>query len=209
MHKTLRVAALSAAAFFISVGIWGVTQTGALTSEACRPQADGSIVESGQFTPYEAMRSGPHEFPIDSVGLPADRAPANSVMPPNRLFDMPRQHVVVSGRSLYQYYLDRPLDESMTPSVFAQVGGIQFEREHRTDTTDFASHLSREVGGRAVPVDIGPYRGVVTWADPASNGVRTHNVYWSDGAFEYALIADRSAEALVNAARALVCSGDI
>ena len=205
MEKALRVASLAAAISLISAGIWGVSQTGALASEDCEPLAANSIVESRQFTPYEARRSGPQEQPIVGGGLPADQAPASLLMSPARWLDMPRQYVITHGGSLYHYYLDRSLDVSMTPSTFAQVGGVQFEREQRTDKTDFATQVARESGDRAVPVDVGPYRGVITWADPASNGVRTHNLYWSDGTFEYALIADRSAEVLVTAARAFVC----
>ncbi|MBA2338070.1 MAG: hypothetical protein H0V96_10005 [Acidimicrobiia bacterium] len=47
---------------------------------------------------------------------------------------------------------------------------------------------------------------MVVWADPDPTGTRTHNLYWSDGAFNYALIAERSAEEILTLGRSLVCA---
>lgn len=58
---------------------------------------------------------------------------------------------------------------------------------------------------RAIPVQVGSLAGAMTWADPLANGVRTHNVYWSDGTYNYSLIANRSGAAALTLARGMAC----
>ena len=101
--------------------------------------------------------------------------------------------------------LGLPLDATMTPSDFLVAGGIQYDRD-RLDGKPFPDVLLADIPERASPVQVGPYTAVLTWADPLANGVRSHNLYWSDGAFNYGLIADRSALDLVDLGRSLVCA---
>ena len=74
------------------------------------------------------------------------------------------------------------------------------------DTEGFAAYLLTTLGDRATPVYVGEHKGAMVWADPDSHGIRTHNLYWSDGTSNYAVIADLSAEATLNLGRVLVCA---
>jgi hypothetical protein len=88
---------------------------------------------------------------------------------------------------------------------FLANGGIVYERQPLADGESFAAYLLATRGERAIPVEVGSHRAALVWADPFPNGLRTHNLYWSDGTFNYSLIADRPAEALVTIGRGLVC----
>ena len=93
----------------------------------------------------------------------------------------------------------------MLVSEFISGGGIQVHKEPVIDEAPFASYLLTTLGQRAVEVKVGDYQGALVWADPDSKGIRTHNLYWSDGEYNYALIADLSAQATLNMTRILVC----
>jgi hypothetical protein len=69
----------------------------------------------------------------------------------------------------------------------------------------FATYLTITFPARTTPVKVGSFDGALTWADPDANGVRTHNLYWSDGKFNYSLIVNRSADATLALGRGLVC----
>lgn len=164
------------------------------------------IVESGAFAPADMQRGLGREPAINPAGLAFVR-PFGLSNAPDALDGQPMQWVIRTSDAQYVYYLDRPIDNVMTPSAFLAAGGLQLEKETRTDPQSFAEYLLATVGQRAVPIAVGPYSGVLTWADPTREGVRSHNLYWSDGASNFALIAVRSPEALVNLGRHLVCPG--
>jgi hypothetical protein len=109
-----------------------------------------------------------------------------------------------SGNGLYQYFLDRPIPPGMTLDAFWTAGGIHLGRDP-AEGGDFVGFLLEELGERAIAVEIGPYRGALTWADPTLDGTRTHNLYWSDGEYNFQLIGVRSAVDLANLGRAMVC----
>jgi len=93
-------------------------------------------------------------------------------------------------------------------SNFFAAGGIQLDADPIDPAAgSFTPGLAARLGERAVAVEVGTYGGVLVWADPLVNGVRTHNLYWSDDAYNYSLIADVSAEKLVALGRSLVCGG--
>lgn len=115
---------------------------------------------------------------------------------------------VVGDRSSYQYFLDRPLDRELTAPGFRTAGGIQLDRDAVTDGDPYtADDVIEQVGDRAVKVQIGDYEGALVWADPESNGARPHHLYWSNGTYNYALIAVRGPERMVQLGRELVCGG--
>jgi len=182
----------------------GILPTGAgATSEGCADLSAGTIKEASNFTPAELQRS---DLPAPAINA-LDRPPADVGSAAVAALDgLPRRFASGSPDAAVQYYLDRPIGPLMTTDEFAAAGGIQSERMVRDPNAGyFVDALLQAVGPRAVPVEVGPYEGAFTWADPLDNGVRTHNLYWSDGTYEYALIGDRAPEALINIGRGLVC----
>lgn len=56
-------------------------------------------------------------------------------------------------------------------------------------------------------ISVGPHAGMLTWGDPDANGTRLHCLSWSDGLFNYRLMANQPAEDLLTLGRSLVCTG--
>jgi len=63
------------------------------------------------------------------------------------------------------------------------------------------------VKGRSAVVDLGSYDGAVLWEDPLAEGGRAlFGVYWSDGTYDWGVIAaTESAEQAITAAQSLYC----
>jgi len=110
------------------------------------------------------------------------------------------------GLSQGTYYLDAQVGPLLV-SEFVDAGGVQLSKESVFDEGyTIAVRLTR-LGDRGVPVEVGSHEGMVVWADPDRTGTRTHSLFWSDGAFNYGLNADRSAEEILALGRSLVCAG--
>ena len=186
-----------------SLVIFGVTVVTAGGPASCASAAPGSITESAEFTPAAGQR-GPVPVPIRQSQLREAENPLDGLVPDAELDRLPLRLALGDGESLYRYFLDRPIPETMTPEDFWASGGIQLEKDPQ-EGGDFAAFLLDELGDRAVPIEVGDYRAALTWADPTPSGVRTHNLYWSDGTSNYALIGVRAPETLVTLARELVC----
>ena len=170
--------------------------------DSCASMAEGVIVESAEFTPYDQMRTKP----LDPIVIGTSAAESVSAMAQYGLATvsgLPLRHTVsATDGSVYAYYLDGDLN-GLTRSEFLRLGGIEFDQD--TGDGSFAKYLLDTFRHRAVPVTIGSFEGAVTWGDPLADGVRPHGVYWSDGKYNYSLIADRSAADLVSLARDIVC----
>lgn len=186
-----------------SLAIVAVTAVMAGPSPSCASAPPGSIRESTEFTPAVGQR-GPLPVPLRQSQLPEAENAVDELVPDAELDRLPLRLALQNGDSLYRYFLDRPISETMTPEELWAAGGIQLEKDPSAGV-DFAAFLLNEPGDRAVPIDVGQYRAAPTWADPTVSGVRTHNLYWSDGESNYALIAVRAPDAIVNLARELVC----
>lgn len=175
------------------------------TSPGCAPQADGTIKESQDFTPYDSMKTKPVD-PIIGSG-PSASVPARVTIGRDSVAGLARRYTIdASDGAVYSYFLDGDLGESKL-SDFRKRGGIELDQEPDTGSGSFATRLLAELGDRATAIAVGEYAGALTWADPDVAGTRAHGVYWFDGQYNYALIADRPAEALVTLARTLVCGG--
>jgi hypothetical protein len=120
---------------------------------------------------------------------------------------------MVSAPTEFRLFLDHPLDRSMTLTDVLTEGGISF-LQYPVAPSDSSAQLivfvdgkavAVDIGRRAVTVEIGPYAGSLIWGDPLATGVRPHHLFWSDGELGYTLIADRSAVAITNLARSMVC----
>jgi hypothetical protein len=209
MAGTMRNRRLSwtAVVGFAGVVLLGAWAAGAVAQVApgCSSLATGSIVESSQFTSPDQVVSGFH--PPDAAINPATyplTIPANSGDMPSAIDGM--SLVYVRGSSWY--YFRKALPETMTFSQFMAAGGVAVERHVAAPDQqyrNYTEYLLGELGDRAVAIDIGPYPGALIWADPASDGTRSHNVSWSTADFEYTLWAVRTPEVIVNLARGAVC----
>ena len=185
--------------------MFGVRYLEAAQDPSCFQLAAGArIPESSSFTPYAARLTQLLETPIKSSAKASIDVPTAAVVSGGLIDALPIQHVVTTASgAVYQYFLDRPLGTGMTPSDFAAAGGIQYQRDPIEQSAPFARDLLAQLKERAVLVRVRGYDATLTWADPLENGIRTHNLYWSDGFYNYALIANRPAEALVNLGRSL------
>ena len=190
---------LAAAVTLVAVGT--VLVASAQVAEGCNPSV-GPIAESKEFTPSEARLSHLPEFPIITFGQAASGTDT-------RMDGQPlRWEVGDRDRSSYQYFLAGPLDDELTVPGFRAAGGIQLDRDAVTDGDPYtADDVIAQVGTRAVKVQIGDYEGALVWADPESNGARPHHLYWSDGTYNYALIAVRGPQRMVQLGREYVCGG--
>jgi hypothetical protein len=101
-------------------------------------------------------------------------------------------------------YTSLPPEKATSDAVLAQ-GGAVLDAGLTEPGTDVVRDMTAVIGDRAVPVEVGPYKAVLTWADPNAQGLRTHHVTWVEGSTTYELILDRSAEETVAAARSIVC----
>jgi hypothetical protein len=172
---------------------------------SCLTLAEGDIVESQTFTPYGLRFTQLPERPINPTGQAAPQPAPDGQAGTNTLDGMPLQLALSGGGGLSQYFWDQPLGPDITPAAFSAAGGLTLARGPSLYGRALASELARELGDRAVLVDLGSFEGALTWGDPEANRVRLHYLSWSDGTYAYQLVADRSAAQIVNLARGMVC----
>ncbi len=187
------------------VGGWGLASVGA--DDGCG-SVHGPIIESKDFTPAEERRSSLPPMWLNPEGDSAVEGQG---------FDGPLE---IDNQALWwidtavadgvvseaAYYLSAPA-EPMLGSEFIHAGGILYYRESVTDQSYTTAYIFERLGERAVPVEVGSYEAALVWADPDRSGTRTHNLYWSDGTFNYSLVADQGAEDILTLGRSLVCDG--
>lgn len=181
----------------------GAGPAGTAAPESCSSISKGAIRESQDFIPFE-MTYGLPESPISPGGGPGGIVEPDGWIPTVSLDGLPLQYAWVGEGDLSLFFFDEPLDRSMTLAGLLAEGGVTFNR-YPLEPGFTADHVLEVLGDRAVALDIGPYAGVLTWDDPMANGVRPHQIWWSDGTYAYSLFADRSAAAAANLARGMVC----
>lgn len=170
----------------------------------CAIARDGEIVESQEFTPYDQRRTHVPEVAINPSGEKAPVIPTDNVVRNNTLDGLPLQWAIAgSDRVLVRYFLADTIGADVTASAFWAAGGARLDRNSADGWLPEA--YASDIGPRAQIVDVGAYKGVLTWADPGPTGVRPHHLSWSDGTDTYTLIAVRSAAQIVTLARGLVC----
>lgn len=163
---------------------------------SCLSVPEGAITESTVFTPYEDRLTRTPESPI----LKGQEAPSTAS---EETFDGLPLRLERGGS---KFFLDGEIGPNMTPSEFAAAGGVRFYRVTLDPAGEsYVVAMLRDFPGRAVAVDVGGHKGVLTWADPDANGTRPHHLYWADGAFGYVIIAVRSPAVMLNLARGVVC----
>lgn len=183
----------------------GAQRLMAAAPDSCGQPTEGTIIESKEFTPYESRLSHLPELPIFTGAQEPAPLPATARIGTRPITGLSRQLTIASANgSIYSYFLDRSLGK-MSPDEFLAAGGIQLEQDPVTQDEMFAADIFVELGNRATAVRVGPFDGALVWADPLKDGTRSHNLYWSDGTYNYAVIANRSAEELLGIGRGLVC----
>lgn len=174
----------------------------------CGPVTE-PIMESEKFTPYEQMRSHLPDGPLNPNGDMPVEAPAG-VPQISDLGGLPLQMVdsAVDAPSAVYYFWDEPVVDVLY-SEFTAGGGIQLAAEGGEELVSMSRMPAEQSQppGRRVPVEVGPYIGLLTWGDPDANGLRPHHLLWWDGASNWTLLADRGPEDMVEMGRSLVCPG--
>jgi len=195
---------MSPVKFLTLIGL--VTATGLVMGTLSAGGADGSdgcdlftgsITESEQFTPAEAMRTQPRDGVLD----PNSEGGVGVLL---SLDSMPIRWMNQDASALF--FFDEPVAGIKLFDLYAR-GGLLLTREPIRDGVVFADTLKSEIGDRAVEITVGASIGAMTWADPNLRGTRTHNIYWADGVNNYSLIGVRAPEEMVNLARGLACGG--
>jgi len=199
MHKKMRLGRVAVVATTMALVAAGtVLIAAAQVPDGCEPGV-GPITESNRFTAYEARRTHVLDHPVTSVG--------RAVSSEARIDGLPIRWEAGDGvNSSYQYFLGSPMGPDLTVAGFRGAGGIQLDRDAVTGGDLYtADDVIAQVGDRAVKVQIGEHEGALVWADPDGHGARPHHLYWSDGTYNYALIAVRGPQRMVQLGRELVC----
>ncbi|MGH2407597.1 MAG: hypothetical protein ACRDF7_05925 [Candidatus Limnocylindrales bacterium] len=173
----------------------------------CGRIAAGQIVESQKFTPFAKQFTLFREVPMNPIGA-GPSVPDAARSAPRILEAKPIQLAFTSPDGNFAlYYFDRRIDDQMLPSGFLAGGGIVFTREPGSNGQNIASVFENGQGDRGVSIEVAAHEGALVWADPGPNEIRTHNLYWGDGTYDYSLIAVRPPEVVVNLARGIACAG--
>jgi hypothetical protein len=192
----------AAFAVVLLIGALGTVSVVVADRAGCSGVAAASIAETSKFTPYGNRLTTLSDV---AIGGQSDSAavPARTTYAASSIDGLARQYTIdASNGSVYSYFLDADT-ANMMHSDFVKLGGLELQQD--ASDQSFATYLLKELGERAVGVEVGSFDGALTWADPDENGIRTHNLYWFDGIYNYALIGDRSATDIVNLGRHLVC----
>jgi len=180
-------------------------------NDGCGPLTD-PIVESNRFTPYEdrhhlaeiaeptiiaqpgAVGAGALPEELRTVGSTLDGLPVVAAI----------VNPALDGASVY--FLDRALTDGDTHETVLAEGGVYLDQQLiGTPGENLAVIIANELRERAVVLKLGTRNAVLIWADPDRNGVRVHNLIWSDATHNYTLTAVRSPERMVGMGRAVVC----
>ncbi|MBI3750078.1 MAG: hypothetical protein HY263_00205 [Chloroflexi bacterium] len=146
--------------------------------------------------------------PINPNGLGLT-LPAGAAAAPHDLGGKSLGFASANGDYLRLYYLDRPIDATMTRTDFFTAGGIRLDETpiSSTDAQRYVADLVVNSGGRALAMPVGPYAAALVWADPSKAvDLRTHNLYWADEDTLFGAIALMPPETLVNIVRGMVCA---
>lgn len=163
--------------------------------------------------------------PILSIGqlLPAVKAPATSKIqprvPPTPPNGLPLQVAMLDpavasdsdaagdvaghGASVRIYYAKSAI-EADTTILDLYRGGGAFLSEAETSGQD-AALVKSVIGEAATIIQVGKFDAALVHADPLANGVRTWNLYWSDGVRDYSLIVGGEATDAIQSAQSMFC----
>jgi len=209
LSKGLETLMLALATIVLIAGLRGTELLSAAADEGCGPVVPGSLNENAEFTPYESMRSRLPDYELPrATGIPGFAKIRDQV-----IGGLPRQSDVVTDEGTVVTYFAKDFPPGIRLSEFIVSGGIQLHQLPSTTEVDesgrsvsFTERLTRQVGARGLRVQVGPYNGLLTWADPDVLGTRPHHLYWSTEDADYTLIADVSAEELLALGRDLICN---
>lgn len=103
------------------------------------------------------------------------------------------------------YYAAEPITETMRlPDVIAGRGVLVIQR--RSIGHD-AALVQSEVGDRATIVKVGSLDAALVWTNPIAGTLRTYNLYWSDGTYDWSVISGlETPEETVALARSMMCA---
>jgi hypothetical protein len=128
--------------------------------------------------------------------------PLAPVAPPSA----PLQLILLDSDGVLRLYFGGPaIAEGMTLPEFVSGGGVVvLEKPLAGQDADL---VVTTVGSRAGRIAVGPHGGALVHADPVGTGVRTWNLYWSDGERDWSIIGGVDPETVVTLGRSLYCGG--
>lgn len=105
--------------------------------------------------------------------------------------------------TLTAYYSAKPIGPQDTFLDVVAAPGVVLTMAEATGID--ADRVLQTVGDRADIIDVGPYKAALTHSSTYANGVRTFNLYWSDGAVDYGLVVNSSAKEAIETAQSIYC----
>lgn len=162
------------------------------------------ISEPTEFVPYDGRKgSGPPQLEVTAEPVTEELLSRHPFVA--TLDSLPAAGVVTwpnNGQVSVIYAEDLP---GMDPSPAVHDGGLVLEILPIPGATWDAERQASLIPRGATVVDIGPYEGVINWADETEYGTRPHYLQWGRGSVTWRLIGVRPAEELVTLARSLEC----
>jgi hypothetical protein len=145
---------------------------------------------------------------VVSKGLPAitpKEAPADLPLQAI-LFDAatPTDADVAAGHASSRFYYSRePIGSATTIVDLYRAGGVYLSAS--VTSGQDAKLVVETVGDAATVIKVGAYDAALVHSSPLEGGLRTWNLYWSDGKIDYAIIGNVSVQDLVGAAQSMFC----
>lgn len=178
--------------------------------EGCGPSAPDLGPRTGDpGNPFGA--SIPHPIRETGRAVSEDQAAQafESFIEPKRLPDgLALQAILlpeVESEVVRLYYAEKPLDEQVAlEDWLASRVGVVEERAARGGTADVAMETMQ---GRGTLVRVGSYDAAIVLSTPISSGVKTTNLYWSDGTRDWTIIANLEPSETLDLARSIYCDG--
>lgn len=183
----------------------------ASVTPGCGPSTAPPLDES--FTPVQNRRGNPGRAPILGIGTrvasvhDASFAGVRPLQPSADAAGRPLQVVLVTAgtpRDVVLIYSSKPVGERDTIEDIFNAGGISVVQA--LPRGQDADAVVETVGKRASRVEVGPYPAALVHAEPLVSGVRTYNIYWSDGERDWSIEgATERPEAVIDLARSVYC----
>lgn len=167
--------------------------------------SDLALVDIEFAEPARQMSSGFDSIPIETISHSAASLLADEALTNGFATSTFQGSNEFGEGGLVEYYGPNSV-VGVSISDFVRSGGVQASKEPIVKGQEFAEVLGSMFPERVTWVEVGPYKGAMTHADPDLNGIRTHNLYWNDGKSEFSIIWDRPGAQVVNLGRSIACS---
>lgn len=167
------------------------------------------IPESDLHVPFGSQR-GQYDSPIQAPG--PHSALAQEVSPPTEVADTRLSGIdQSSAKTTYLAYYSNSPPEGLSDSAFYRDEGFMLFVIARDGAPPLYDEIKRIASPeRILETRVDDDYAIITWGDPLDErGTRPHDINWSDDQYNYRLSAVAENNELLNAARTLVCDGEL